>query len=91
MSYSSYSTFIGLAVVITALFLVMYCVRLKYIHRHIAPHPTQVVVVAQHQPHQLQYPQMYWSTPMEQPPPPYTAAVAAMNTNHNNMYANNGS
>ncbi|CAF4544720.1 unnamed protein product [Rotaria sp. Silwood1] len=52
-------------------------------HRHIAPLPMQVVVLAQPYHHQLDYPQMCWSVPMEQPPPPYNAVVTPMNTNRN--------
>ncbi|CAF2368418.1 unnamed protein product [Rotaria sp. Silwood2] len=88
-SSASYSAFIGLAVVTTLLFIVAYCVRLNHIHRHIAPLPMQVVVLAQPHHHQLDYPQICWSIPIEQPPPPYTAVVTPMNTNRNNVHSSN--
>ncbi|CAF1049866.1 unnamed protein product [Rotaria sordida] len=89
---ASYSAFIGIAVVTTVIFLVVYCVRLNHIHRHVAPLPMQVIVLAQpHHHHQLNHSQMCWSIPIEQPPPPYNAVVAAMNTNRSIMHANNAS
>jgi len=92
MSYFSYSTFIGIAAVTTVLTIAVYCVRFKYIHRYIAPHPMQVVVVAQPHYNELQYPQTQtcWSVPVEQPPPSYDAVVNTMNTNYNTVHANNG-
>jgi len=93
MSYFPYSTFIGIAAVTTALTIVVYCIRLKYVHRNIAPYPMQMVVVAQPNYNQLQYPQTQtcWSVPVEQPPPPYNAVVNATNANYNTIHAYNGS
>jgi len=74
--YSSYSLWIGLGVSVTVLSFILYCVRLKFIHRHVAPNPMQVVIVAHPNPHQLDYPQACWTVPIEQlPPPPYNAVV----------------
>jgi hypothetical protein len=80
-----YSTFIGIIVASMILLSILYCVRFKYIHRNIATHPMQVVVIPQSPPHhELQYPQTCYSISVEQPPPPYNAVVAGMNTNYNN-------
>ncbi len=87
--FSSYSTFIGIVTITTFLCILVYCVRLKYIHRNIAPHPMQVVYVAQPPHDRLQHSQVCWSIPDEQPPPPYNAVVTTMNTNYNTVHTNN--
>ncbi len=62
---------------------IIYCVRFKFIRRNVATHPMHVVVLAQPPPHhQMQYTQACYSIPMEQPPPPYNAVVATMDTNY---------
>jgi hypothetical protein len=51
----------------------------------------QVVVLPQSPPHhELQYPQTCYSISVEQPPPPYNAVVAGMNTNYNTVHTNYG-
>jgi len=88
---SSYSPLIGIGVVTVLVCMVVYCVRLNRAHRHIAPHPMQVVVLARPYQNQLEHPQMCWTIPVEQPPPPYNAVVAALNTNRDTVHVNNGS
>ncbi|CAF1314104.1 unnamed protein product [Adineta ricciae] len=101
MSYfSSYTFYIGIAIVSIIVSIAAYVARAKYFHRHIVPYPMQVVVCpdAQYYPSSLppviqpvQYPQVCWSIPMEQPPPAYNTVVTEMNTNSNVIHVNNHS
>lgn len=86
---ASYSALIGLVVITSVLFVVIFCIRLNNINRHIAPMPMQVVVLAQPDYHEQQHAQMCWSIPMEQPPPPYNAVIARMNNDPNVININN--
>jgi hypothetical protein len=90
--YSPYSPFIGIAVIAVVVFVVVYCVRANRAHRNIAPHPMQVVVLARpgQNPYPYEHPQMCWTVPIEQAPPPYNAAMTAMNTNCDTVHVNNG-
>jgi len=90
MFTSYYSTFIGIIIISTILFILVFCIRLKYVHRRIGQHPMQVVVVNQPYHNQLQYPQTQtcWTIPVEQPPPPYNTVMTSMNTNYNTLRTN---
>ena len=98
--FSSYTTYIGIAIVSIILSIVVYVARAKYSHRHIVPYPMQVVVCpdTQYYPspsppaiQPVQYPQVCWSIPMEQPPPAYHTVVNEMNINGNVIHVNNHS
>ncbi len=67
------------------------CIRLNHSHRHILPYPTQVFVISQPHQHQLHYPQMLWSSSIEQPPPPYNTVIQSTDTNGRIPHENNES
>ncbi|CAF1596133.1 unnamed protein product [Adineta ricciae] len=97
--FSSYTVYIGIATVSIIVSIAVYVARAKYSHRQIMPYPMQVVVCPDaqyyHSPppaiQPVQYPQVCWSIPMEQPPPAYHTVVTGMNTNNNVIHANNHS
>ncbi|CAF1186347.1 unnamed protein product [Adineta steineri] len=92
-SSSYYLVFVGIAGVILFISIARYCVRQQYAQRQIMPYPMQVLVLSNRQQHQqLQQPQMCWSVPIEEsPPPPYNTVVNPMDPNRNIVYLNNNS
>ena len=79
-----YTIFIVVSVVAIILTTLTYCIRYKYIRRHMTTRPMQVVVVGQ--PH---HPQTCWSIPIEQPPPAYHTVVTDVNPYYNPAPMNN--
>lgn len=72
LSLSFYFAFISIIIVTMCIIIATYCVRLNRAHRHVLPHPMQVYVITQPHRQELHYPQMFWTSPTEQPPPPYS-------------------
>jgi hypothetical protein len=69
--------------------MIVYCVRLNFVHRHVFPHPVQVFVITQPHQQQLHYPQVFWSSTVEQPPPSYNAVTQPTDINCNTTLENN--
>jgi hypothetical protein len=88
---SSIYAIAGIFIIAIFISIVSYCVRVNRAHRHISAYPMQVVVIARPNPEQPEYPQMCWTVPLEQPPPPYNAVVDTMNPNYQFAHYNNGS
>jgi hypothetical protein len=69
----------------------MYCIHLTHTHRHVSPHPMHIFVVTQPNQHQLNYPQVFWATPIEQLPPTYNTMIPSTDTNYNIIHETNES
>ncbi len=67
----------------------MYYIHLNQVHRQVLPYPMQVFVITQHHQNQLDYPQVLWSSSVEELPPAYNTVTQSTDTNCSTAHENN--
>ncbi len=91
LSFLLYFACVSIIIITVVAIIIMFCIRFNHVHRRGLPRPIQVFVIPQSRQHQLHNPQVFWSSSMEQPPPPYNAAMQATDTTCTTIGENNES
>ncbi|CAF0854378.1 unnamed protein product [Adineta steineri] len=61
--------------------MIIYYIRLSRARQQVLPYPMHIFVIAQPHQQQLCNSQIFWQSPTEQLPPPYSSVVQSTNTN----------
>jgi hypothetical protein len=89
--FSPYISFIIIIIIVIIIIITMYCIRLNRAHRQVLPYPMKVFVISQPDQYQLHDSRMFWSSSIEQLPPPYSAVIQSTATNCTIAHENNES
>ena len=85
---SAFSIVISTIILITIVFI---AICYKRFNRHGLPKPMDVFAITQPHQQEIHYPQVSWSSTVEQPPPSYDAVIQGINISCNTTHDNNKS
>jgi hypothetical protein len=89
--FSFYSIIISTIILITIVIVAICYKCFNRINRHGLPKPNEVFVITQPHQQEIHYPQVFWSSTVEQPPPPYHVVIQGTDISCNTTHENNKS